>query len=104
MLRDGHMPIVPLCAVDDNDKEDVDDDDDDDDDDEDEDGDDDDDDDDVPVLSPCAGDELGREDLAAHVVPAFHHSAELPPDHDLDEYEGFADNCDIKHDYDHSDG
>ena len=65
---------------------------------------DDDDDDDVPVLSPRAGDELGREDLAAHVVPAFHHSAELPPDHDLDEYEGFADNCDIKHDYDHSDG
>ena len=73
MLRDGHMPIVPLCAVDDNDMNDV--------------GDD-----DAPVLSPRAGDELGREDLAAHVVPAFHHSAELPPDHDVDENEDFVDN------------
>ena len=36
-------------------------------------------------------------------MPAFHHSAELPPDHDLDEYEGFVDNCNNR-DYDYSDG
>ena len=80
------------CVGDDNDEDDNDDDDDDDDNDV-----------DVPVLSPCAGDELGREDLAAHIVPAFHHSAELPPDRDLDEFENFVDNC-YNHDYDHCDG
>ena len=41
MLRDGHMPIVPLCAVDDNDMDDVEDDDDD----------------DASVLHPCAVDD-----------------------------------------------
>ena len=89
---DDDVPILSPCVGDDNDEDDNDDDDDDDDNDV-----------DVPVLSPCAGDELGREDLAAHIVPAFHHSAKLPPDHDLDEFENFVDNC-YNHDYDHCDG
>ena len=34
-----------------------------------------------PVLPPCAGDKLGSKDLAAHVVPTFHHSTKLTPKH-----------------------
>ena len=94
---DEDVAILSPCVGDDNDEDDNDEDDNDDDDDDDYD------DVDVPVLSSCAGDELGREDLAADVVPAFHHSAKLPPGHDLDEFENFVDNC-YNHDYDHCDG
>ena len=34
-----------------------------------------------PVLPPCAGDKLGSKDLAAHIVPTFHHSTKLTPAH-----------------------